>query len=161
MKSMTKRLRFALSIVMVLLGLVGFAAAQEDASAPAEVTADQVNEIASGLYCPVCENIPLDACGTAACADWRNEIRLFLEQGMTEDEIVEDFVLRFGDRVVGTPLDPILRGLSLVTPWLVIVGILAGGWYFLRRGNHGDGLIEPEPLPTSPYYDTLENDLKG
>ena len=39
------------------------------------ITDDQVNAIANQLYCPVCENIPLDTCGTLACEDWREEIR--------------------------------------------------------------------------------------
>ena len=83
-----------------------------------------MNAIAKKLYCPVCENITLDTCGTAACADWRDEIRLQLEQGRTEDQIINDFVSRFGDRVVGTPQDTALRALSLVTPWVIIAGVL-------------------------------------
>lgn len=83
------------------------------------VTDDDVNAIASRLYCPVCENIPLDTCGTPACIQWRAEIRAQLEAGQTPEQVVNDFVQRFGDRVVGTPQDPTLRALSLVTPWLL------------------------------------------
>ncbi len=90
------------------------------------ITDDEVNKIASKLYCPVCENIPLDTCGTAACDDWRQEIRLQLETGFTEEQIIDDFVNRFGDRVVGTPKDPTLRNLSLITPW-VLIGLMAVG----------------------------------
>ncbi len=36
------------------------------------VSDDQVNEVAGGLYCPVCESTPLDVCPTQACADWRD-----------------------------------------------------------------------------------------
>jgi cytochrome c-type biogenesis protein CcmH len=32
---------------------------------------DQVNAIARQLYCPVCENTPLDVCPTTACHQWR------------------------------------------------------------------------------------------
>jgi len=35
---------------------------------PPKVTDDAVNSVAKELYCPVCENIPLDVCPTQACA---------------------------------------------------------------------------------------------
>ena len=100
------------------------------------VTDNDVNAIAQDLYCPVCENITLDTCGTAACADWRYEIRLQLEAGLNEEQIKADFVRRFGDRVVGTPYDPVLRALSLVTPFALI---LLGGYIFFRMTRHSWG----------------------
>jgi cytochrome c-type biogenesis protein CcmH len=117
-----RRSLFVLCIVLAAL-TVGFAHAQTNS--PRTVTADEVNAIARTLYCPVCENITLDTCGTAACDDWRYEIRLQLEAGYTPQQIKDDFVRRFGDRVVGTPQDPTLRALSLVTPYvLVMVGLM-------------------------------------
>ncbi len=97
------------------------------------VTDDDVNAIAQRMYCPVCENIPLDVCPTAACAEWRGEIRSQLEAGRTEEQIVADFVERFGERVIGTPQDPSLRALSLVTPWLVGIVALGVGIFTLYR----------------------------
>ncbi|HYO88956.1 MAG TPA: cytochrome c-type biogenesis protein CcmH [Candidatus Limnocylindrales bacterium] len=131
--------------------------------APVDVTADDVNAIAQKLYCPVCENIPLDVCGTAACADWRNEIRQQLESGMGEDAIVTDFVRRFGDRVVGTPQDPVLAALSIVTPIVIIVLVAAGAVYFLMRNRRKD-VPAPETEQaeaSSPYYDLLRKDVEG
>jgi cytochrome c-type biogenesis protein CcmH len=124
------------------------------------VTDDEVNAIAKKLYCPVCENITLDTCGTAACADWRYEIRLQLESGSTEEQIVEDFVRRFGDRVVGTPLDPTLRAVSLLTPWIVIAAALVGAAVVLARRKR------TQPIPaaaaqaaTNRYQDLFEQDI--
>ncbi|MBL8148052.1 MAG: cytochrome c-type biogenesis protein CcmH [Anaerolineae bacterium] len=135
---------------------------------PAEVTADQVNAVAEKLYCPVCENIPLDTCGTAACADWRNEIKLQLEAGMTPDEVITDFVRRFGDRVVGIPQDPALNALTMVTVVAVIGAALLGGVYFLLRNRRPR---QPEPAIPAPaegaapasnaYYDLLRQDVEG
>ncbi|MDZ4672530.1 MAG: cytochrome c-type biogenesis protein CcmH [Phototrophicales bacterium] len=160
-------------IAWLFVGMVGYVVAQEDddnPDAPIVVTDDQVNAIANKLFCPVCENIPLDACGTAACADWRNEIRLFLSQGMTEDEIRTDFVRRFGDRVVGVPQDPLLNALSIITPWVMVgIGLLVVLSSFVTWRKHkaiaGAMVKSPSTVAQSTsqdrFLDQLEKDLKG
>jgi cytochrome c-type biogenesis protein CcmH len=149
-----------LPVTLIVLSAALVATAQEGAQT---VTADQVNAIASKLYCPVCENIPLDACGTAACTDWRNEIRLQLEAGMTEEAITTDFVRRFGDRVVGTPQDPLLRALSLVTPWLLIgLGFVGGALFIVRQRTHNSAhTTQTATASSTNYHDQLERDLQG
>ncbi|MFN8447736.1 MAG: cytochrome c-type biogenesis protein CcmH [Anaerolineae bacterium] len=156
----------ALLMTAVLCCAAAFsAAAQERSTAP--ITDDQVNAIAKKLYCPVCENITLDTCGTAACADWRDEIRIQLEQGKSEDEIIADFVNRFGDRVVGTPQDTVLRALSLVTPWVIIAGLLALlGWMLISRQRSRGAPAAAAAAPVAPasaqtYQDLIERDLEG
>jgi cytochrome c-type biogenesis protein CcmH len=125
------------------------------------VTDDQVNAVAKKLYCPVCENITLDTCGTAACDDWRYEIELQLQAGKTEQQIIDDFVTRFGDRVVGTPATPILRALTLITPWVVIVGALVAVAFMLaRRRTPASAAVETTP-PADRYQEMLERDLAG
>ncbi len=109
-------------VIVVLLAVVW---AIPTAAQDTTVTADDVNEVAEKMYCPVCENIPLEDCGTAACQDWRDEIRIYLEQGWTEEQIINDFIDRFGDMVVGVPRNPLLRGMSLITPWVLITLLLA------------------------------------
>jgi cytochrome c-type biogenesis protein CcmH len=123
-------MRAAAFCILAVAVCVGVVSAQPRTT----VTDNDVNAIAKDLYCPVCENITLDTCGTAACADWRYEIRLQLEAGMNADAIKEDFVRRFGDRVVGTPYDPILRALSLVTPFMLI-GLGAYVFFRMTRGS--------------------------
>lgn len=118
----------AFSLAVLVLALV-VCAGIVSAQPRTDVTDDEVNAIAKDLYCPVCENITLDTCGTAACADWRYEIRLQLEAGLDAETIKADFVRRFGDRVVGTPYDPVLRVLSLVPPFLLMA---VGAYLFIR-----------------------------
>ena len=72
----------ALSFLILICLVPGSAFAQ--GSGP---TDDDVNAIAKQLYCPVCENIPLDACGTQACEQWRGIIRDRLAEGWTEEQI--------------------------------------------------------------------------
>lgn len=130
------------------------------------VTDDEVNAIAKQLYCPVCENIPLDTCGTPACIQWRGEIRTQLEAGETPAQVIADFVQRFGDRVVGTPQDPTLRALSLVTPYLVGALLLVGIVSLLLRWRQAGVATAGGTTPTrtgagdDDYRNRIEADLR-
>lgn len=145
--------------ILLLIFLVALPAAAQD------ITDDDVNAIAGRLYCPVCENIPLDVCGTQACADWRSEIRVQLEQGRTAQQVIDDFVARYGERVVGTPQDPVLRALSLITPWVIGALALVFAAITFRRWRGSSRLMTaPEITPKiggtdAEYRARLERDL--
>ena len=138
----------------------GFA---QDAKPTVPVTDDQVNAIASQLYCPVCENIPLDVCGTQACAQWRDLIRQQLSQGWTADQIKQYFVAQYGDRVLGTPP---ARGLN----WLVYIvpplAILSGAFILYRAFRAWKRPLPQQPVNDAPLNSTdeyvirLEEELK-
>ena len=87
-------------MLVALLSLLPFAVVSAQDTDPNFPTDDEVNAIAKQLYCPVCENIPLDVCGTQACAQWRELIREKLIEGWSEDEIKEYFSNQYGDRVL-------------------------------------------------------------
>jgi cytochrome c-type biogenesis protein CcmH len=64
---------------------------------------DQVNAIARQLFCPVCQNTPLDVCPTQACQQWRDLIRQMLAEGQSADAIKQYFVVHYGARVLSEP----------------------------------------------------------
>ncbi|MBK7453102.1 MAG: cytochrome c-type biogenesis protein CcmH [Anaerolineales bacterium] len=89
-------------------------------------TDDEVNAVAHQLYCPVCQNTPLDVCPTEACRDWREQIRGMLAEGKTEDEILQYFVDQFGDRVLSAP--PVTTKFNyiiyIVPPLIILAGAI-------------------------------------
>ena len=128
------------------------------------VTDDDVNRLASRLYCPVCPNETLDACRTDACAQWRNDIRVQLESGATDQQVIDTFVARFGERVIGNPQDPALRALAIGAPLLIgIAALVVGAITFLRWRNRPitttDEPANPVDLPDS-YRKMIERDLE-
>ena len=159
--------RYALWLVMALLGMIVLAAlpvAAQEATQP--ITFDMINKIARELYCPVCPNETLEACQTQACAQWRNEISNQLSAGQSEQQIVDSFVRRYGDRVLGTPQDPALRALSLVTPFVIAgLALLVGIFTFMRWRRRprvepaSTGIVPTTPL-SEDYRNQLERDLK-
>ena len=108
--------------VALALVVISSVSAQETTPRP-PITDDQVNAIAKQMYCPVCENTPLDVCPTQACIEWRELIRDLLAEGKSEAEIKQYFVDRFGDRVLAAPP---ARGLNWLVYVIPPVAILAG-----------------------------------
>ena len=96
-------------------------------------TDNDVIRVAERMYCPVCENIPLDECQTTACLEWKEEIRAQLAAGRGAQEVIDSFVARFGDHVVGVPQDPLLRTLAIIAPLLATLIALGTGVLTFKR----------------------------
>jgi cytochrome c-type biogenesis protein CcmH len=153
----------SLSILTVVLvfTLVSPTLAQESTPQPTP-SDDEVNAIAKNMYCPVCENTPLDQCATEACKRWREEIRDKLSLGWTEDEIYDYFALKHGDQVLSIPPATGLNWLVRIIPPLAFVV----GAYILYRGfRMWRKPIEDEEIETAQgeddeYVSRLEEELK-
>ena len=112
-----KRLFWIATLILVLSTLT---VATVSAQGPTP-TDDDVNAIAKQLFCPVCENTPLDVCPTQACKEWREEIRSMLADGKSEAEIKQYFVDYYGARVLAEPPRTGFNWLVYVVPPMVIV----------------------------------------
>jgi cytochrome c-type biogenesis protein CcmH len=136
------------------------------------ISDDEVNEVAKGLYCPVCESTPLDVCPTLACADWRELIRAKLVQGETPADIYAYFAQQYGDGVLA---EPPRSGANLILWLFPIVAIIVGGLYFGRTlrslkiaGETEARVASPAPSsqnskpvrPLDHYITQLEEELK-
>jgi cytochrome c-type biogenesis protein CcmH len=108
----------------LLSGVLGTRPVQAQTPFP-PISDDAVNTVASEMYCPVCENIPLDVCPTQACAQWRELIRLKLSEGWTAPQIKEYFAAQYGDRVLGEPPRRGLHWLVYILPPLIfLIGVV-------------------------------------
>lgn len=133
------------------------------ALAQSSITADDVNKVAERMYCPVCENIPLDDCGTSTCIEWKNDIAIMLRDGQTSDQILASFVQRYGEKVAGVPQDPTLRVLSWIVPLAgAVLALIVGVLTFQRWGKRHDNAMIAAPLiaDDDPYRALLERDVQ-
>jgi cytochrome c-type biogenesis protein CcmH len=119
-----KRFLLAFLLLLTLLGAIPVWGQQE-----VPVSDNEVNEVASELFCPLCENTPLDACPTQACKDWRELIRTQLAEGRTEQEIKDYFVAQYGPSVLA---EPPTSGFNLVVWLLPLVAVVVGAVFFIR-----------------------------
>jgi cytochrome c-type biogenesis protein CcmH len=162
---------FWVASVLLLIALTSVVLAQSGTppapTPPARqpVTADDVNHIAKQMYCPVCENEPLDACRTAACQQWRAQISQMLSEGQSEQQIKDYFVARYGVRVLAQPP---AQGTSLLLYVLPILGLIVGVvivvWLLRRlraRGAAASSAADALTTPGDEYIDRVERDLKN
>jgi cytochrome c-type biogenesis protein CcmH len=150
-------------IFLVCFGLLFCLAAPVYAEDPTPIPSDdEVNAVAGKLFCPVCENIPLDVCGTQACIQWRELIREQLAQGRSSAEIQEYFVERYGDQVLA---EPPKRGVNGVIYWLPLVMLFGGAGLLIRtlRARRVSLVIPATDVvdEIAPYVERLENELEN
>jgi cytochrome c-type biogenesis protein CcmH len=154
-------------LLAVVLGGLAMALSYERVAAQDPTPSDdQVNQIAHQLYCPVCENTPLDVCPTEACRQWRDLIRQQLSEGWSQARIKQYFVDQYGARVLAEPPRSGLNWLVYILPPLIILG---GVFVLLRAlrswtrtqppaaagGAKADGDVENDE-----YVARLEDELK-
>jgi cytochrome c-type biogenesis protein CcmH len=135
-------------LLLLALSFAGSAFAQEPTT---DVADDDVNRVARELYCPICENTPLDVCETQACEDWRQLIREKLTAGQSDEEIIAYFADVYGERARATPAT---EGFSLIV-WIaplvlaavavVVFARLLKGW--LARGAAAEAATAPSATP--------------
>ena len=155
----------AIALVLILTGLFFQTAFAQDTT-PSD---DEVNAVAKQLYCPVCENTPLDVCPTEACRQWRELIRDQLAEGKTEAEIKQYFVNNYGARVLAEPPRTGFNWLVyIIPPVLILIGavILFNAfrpWAKPKSAEAGTGQ-EKEARSSSSnqdeYVARLEEELK-
>jgi len=148
--------------ILALLLLVTLLVPVPTAAQDNEPTDDDVNAIAKQLYCPVCENIPLDVCPTQACSQWRETIREKLADGWNEEQIKQYFVEQYGARVLATPP---AKGINLLVYILPPAAFLIGVFILFRALRSWRQVsIQAEPVqpvqPEDPYIVRLEEELR-
>ncbi len=162
MKISSRRFLFILLLALVAALLwVGVASAQQPT--PSD---DEVNAIASQLYCPICENIPLDVCPTDACHNWRELIRQMLAEGKSSAEIKQYFVDHYGARVLSEPPAQGFNWLIYVVPpiaFLLGVYLLYKAFRIWRKTGREEPLNSGAPSVNDldqSYVNLLEKELE-
>jgi cytochrome c-type biogenesis protein CcmH len=117
-------------------------------TAPTNVSLDEVNAVASEIWCPLCSGVRLDACELKACAQMKDVIAIKLSEGEDTDSIRDYFVAQYGPQVLGEP--PWDRfWIAWVLPFVVLA---IGGyflWHTMRRMVRKPVSVATASAPTS------------
>jgi cytochrome c-type biogenesis protein CcmH len=122
-----------------------------------------VNKVAKKLFCPVCESTPLDVCPTEACRQWREQIRTMLSEGKTEKEIVDYFVITYGERVAADPRDKVEAYLVPVLLILASAALLVRALKVWKKPAAGESAVPAKDRVESrrdEYVARVEEELR-
>jgi cytochrome c-type biogenesis protein CcmH len=126
------------------------------------VTLEQVNKIAGKLMAPCCWSGTVDSHQSPAAEEAKAQIRAALQQGYSEQQILNSFVAAYGERILAKPK---AVGFNLMAWILPAIAIVLGGfaaWKFLRHSSKPPAKFKPaKPAPSDdPYAQRLERELE-
>ncbi len=115
--------------------------------AAADSVEEAARDIGKQLQCPVCQGASVADSPSDLAGQMRGVIQRKLEQGESEQEIIQYFVERYGEAVL---FSPPRRGLGLAV-WLgpvIVLGIGAGVLAMLARAWLRQRLVSASPTST-------------
>ena len=151
--------------LIVLIGGFLIAVVPAAAQAPDPATEEEMYRIADKLNCPICQGQRLSECPIQICQEMRAEIVQWLQEGQTEEEIIQAFVDRYGVQVLNEPPVEGFNVLAWVIPFVGLAIVLAVGVWALRAWSQRrpSEVVEPtaseaEDLPED-YLRQLEEEV--
>ncbi len=150
--------------IILAVGLLALTMVKQVSAQSPAPSDDEVNAVARQLFCPVCENTPLDVCPTQACAQWRELIRQKLAEGWDAEKIKQYFATQYGARVLSEPPRQGLNWLVyIIPPALMLLGvyILFRAFQSMRKPAGVESAEDEASLPDSDeYLRRVEDELK-
>lgn len=140
-----RRARIGLPGLLVMLALAaGLASVVIVAVSghPPPSQAQQVQQIAAGLHCPICKDLSVADSPAPLAQQMRLEIAQKLQAGQSADQIRAGFVAAYGESVLMSPPRQGVAGVVYYLPLLVLAAGLIIAFTVLRRW-----LRAPEPDP--------------
>jgi len=119
---------------------------------------DRVNEIAYLLMCPVCQGQSVAESNSNLANDMRQIIRKQLEEGKTNQEVIDYFVSSYGDSILASPPKKGINWLLWVMPGVAVVLGAVGIALFLHKSKRTED--EVEFIPTAPGEESENEYLK-
>lgn len=132
-------------------------------TATAATPRTSVTDVEDEVMCVAC-GVPLDIAESPQATQERGYIRQLVAQGKTKQEIKDELVAQYGDRVLALPKDDGFGLAAYLVPIAIVLIALAAGIFFVpkwrqkRNGPNGDAL-DQGPALTDADARRLEEDL--
>jgi cytochrome c-type biogenesis protein CcmH len=112
---------------------------------------DRINVIAEQLNCPTCTGINLADCRTQTCTQWKEQIKDLLDQGKSDQEVLDYFVAQYGTQVLQ---EPPKAGFTLSLWVLPVIMIVVGGGLLFVTMRKWTNANRPEPVEATEVAST-------
>ena len=154
-----RALLLMIAIVMILAAIWSYVLLV----APVPESLDQrVHDVASQLKCPVCQGESVADSPSTISQQMRAVIRQQLQQGQSEQQIIQYFVSRYGNNILWSPPR---QGFTMLA-WIIPVAILLcgalllilvmRGWLAGARANRPSEIGEDATIEAQPDADELQ-----
>jgi len=166
---MTKRrtLLVGLAAVVIVAAVLAIWSITLFAKSPQETLDQRVYDVASQLKCPVCQGESVANSPALISQQMRALIRQQLQSGMTEQQSIQYFRARYGDRILWSPPQ---QGFTLLA-WIAPPAVLLLGAllvFFVLRGwgkqsgatqenTHNDGEADEDEI--AQFEEQFEREL--
>lgn len=122
-----------ITLLVIMLTIMAF---------PGKAWAALYDDVQESLICPACldDRMTVAACSDTTAEETRQDIQKRLASGETKEQIIDDYVAKYGDTVLAVPRK---SGFNL-TAWVIPVVSVTGGigvvYFALTKwvGNHGE-----------------------
>lgn len=110
-------------------------------------------ELAKSLRCPQCQNQNLVESNSPIAYDLRIEVYNMVNEGKTNQQIIDSMTSRFGNFVNYKP--PFQWNTALL--WLLPIGLLLAAFGLIWSSSHGSSPLEPEKQTENrPHFQSLK-----
>ncbi len=128
----------AIAITSIAFGVIVVGLADSDQGQP--TVEERVSSLSSAIKCPFCFGESLEESATGVAADYRELIKVQVEAGATNDEILAEFAANFGDSYI---LDGSTSSWSAVL-WAIPGAVLIGGLFAIIGMRRASSVKESE-----------------
>lgn len=133
---MRAHVRLAIILLLLLFPFSAFAlSVEEQLSDPA--LEKEAKELFHEIRCMVCQSETIADSHSEVASDMRRDIRKWLKEGISQDEIKKRLVSSYGDFILMKP--PLNKGTILLWfgPWIILIIGAVGVYYYFRHNVSG------------------------
>ena len=145
-------------LLFFIINPVAFAHMTEE-----EALQKRANDLYDRIMCPICPGQTIAQSSNETSAQMRDLVLKKLRQGETEEQILQYFESRYGERAMAMPNK---RGLNLILwflPFLFVVLLIIVIYYLIRHWSAkgpGETVTPIEEAKLAEYEERLEKELK-
>ena len=105
-----------------------------------------------GCYCGTCPHLVVTKCGCSTADQIKKDVQKMIDQGMTEQQILDSYVAQYGQTVLAAPPGSVFNLTAWLAPFLAFAfgGVIL--FKFLKRQQRSTATGDT-PQPSEPATD--------
>ena len=120
---------------------------------------EMARRIEGELMAPCCWGEPVSQHVSPIAKEMRGEIRSMLADGRSEQEILDLYVAKYGERILTTPPARGFNLLVYILPWVIALAGVAAVTWVLRRWLARRPAASADPALEERYADRMDREL--